>query len=337
MMNKLFFKIQIFIAILVLFCGCEKVQNDDTLKITKAEIKWVSKITHNFHITLQGEIKDTTFKCGVFISEAELPDKDNYKFCFYVDSIPPHELGNPIDCFTKKIDINSYKSPNTTLYWRAFIRIKISGSEEFTYYSETGNFDIPDFPDVTTYKVVNITCGAATLQGEVTGVNVTDKGFSWYSDDSETFYQSCEEQQGDYFTLDIDDLSSSTLYYVRAYATQLEDTIWGDIRDFTTAAPFAVETTGVYDITPASATCSGEVTGDCGFPVFMGGFCWSESPNPTINDDNSGNSCDAGTGVFDYTITELKPNTLYYVRAFAMNTQTRAIEYGEIITFTTGE
>jgi len=73
------------------------------------------------------------------------------------------------------------------------------------------------------------------------------------------------------------------------------------------------------------------VTSDGGSSVTARGVCWSTSQNPTTSNSKTTN----GTGLGTYTsnITGLSPNTTYYVRAYATNSQGTA--YGEQRTFKT--
>ena len=97
-------------------------------------------------------------------------------------------------------------------------------------------------------------------------------------------------------------------------------------------APQVVVTTSEpTDITTNSAICGGNVTsssGDYVF-VFLRGICWSTNPNPTFND----NYIEAGNGLGSFTVsmTELTPNTTYYVRAFAVTPS--GTFYGEEVSF----
>ena len=84
------------------------------------------------------------------------------------------------------------------------------------------------------------------------------------------------------------------------------------------SAPVVV-TGDVSNITATSATCSGEVTADGGNPIIERGFCWSTEFNPTISDNKV--TQDAGLGSFTGEITGLKGNTIYYIRAFATNSE----------------
>lgn len=52
-------------------------------------------------------------------------------------------------------------------------------------------------------------------------------------------------------------------------------------------------------------------------PVVSRGFCWSTSPNPTMNNSSSNNG--SGTGNFSQNITNLNVNTTYFIRAYATN------------------
>lgn len=94
--------------------------------------------------------------------------------------------------------------------------------------------------------------------------------------------------------------------------------------------PF-VTTGGITNLTTTSADCYGHVTSDGGSAVFARGCCWSTSKDPTI--DNFKTTNGAGTGSFTSNLTNLTPNTIYYVRAYATNSE--GIAYGEVRRFTT--
>ena len=65
--------------------------------------------------------------------------------------------------------------------------------------------------------------------------------------------------------------------------------------------------------------------------VIVCGFCWSTSQQPTLNDNHTTET--GGLGNFTATITGLTPNTTFYVRAYATNSQGTA--YGNELSFTT--
>lgn len=97
-----------------------------------------------------------------------------------------------------------------------------------------------------------------------------------------------------------------------------------------------VITQNVSDVTDYSATLNGNIT-FAGSPEYVyRGFCFSNSPNPDWWDDRidvAGN----GTGEYAVNISELMPNTTYYVRAFTETLFGNQIEikYGIEINFTT--
>jgi len=96
-------------------------------------------------------------------------------------------------------------------------------------------------------------------------------------------------------------------------------------------------TTGqITGITTTTATCSdNNVTDDGGADVTVSGVCWSTTTNPTTEDSKTedGVGTRAGTGTFTSNLTGLTPNTTYYVRAYATNSEGTA--YGVQRTFTT--
>lgn len=94
-----------------------------------------------------------------------------------------------------------------------------------------------------------------------------------------------------------------------------------------------LSTTEVTEITETTATSGGNITDDGGTTITARGVCWSTNENPTIDD----NKTEDGTGVGSFTssVTDLEPNTTYYVRAYATNSA--GTGYGSIMSFTTEE
>ena len=97
-----------------------------------------------------------------------------------------------------------------------------------------------------------------------------------------------------------------------------------------------VVTSSISQITETTAVAGGNVTNDGGASVIERGVVYSTNPNPVItNLSNTIRPCGSGTGEFTYTITNLQPNTTYYLRAYAKNYV--GIAYGEEVSFTTEE
>jgi uncharacterized protein (TIGR02145 family) len=94
-----------------------------------------------------------------------------------------------------------------------------------------------------------------------------------------------------------------------------------------------VNTTSVTNVTPSTALVTGEVISDGGDQNTTKGFCYSNTPNPTINNDTV--SSGRGLGTYSATINGLSPFTTYYVRSFARNDL--GISYGSEVSFRTSQ
>lgn len=97
------------------------------------------------------------------------------------------------------------------------------------------------------------------------------------------------------------------------------------------ASPPTVTTQAVSSINETTATGNGNVTDDGGDTITERGVCWSTSPTPTT--ENSKATSAGTTGAFTAAMTGLTANTLYYVRAYAINSE--GTRYGAQVTFTT--
>ena len=242
--------------------------------------------------------------------------------------------GSGIDSFTCDMtDLNSH----TTYYVRAYAvnsKGTAYGNEvEFTTLSPA-----PVLPSVSTGSVTSITTTSAIGSGNVFndgGSNVAERGLCWSTNHNPTIggqHIVAGEGTGD-FTALMTNLTMNATYYVRAYATNSAGTAYGDEVEFTTASvsiPYVI-TASVTDIGQTTALGGGNVISDGGMTVAERGICWSTSQNPTI----SGNHASNGSGIGSYTVnmTGLTPNTSYYVRAYAVNSQGAA--YGEEVEFKT--
>jgi hypothetical protein len=136
---------------------------------------------------------------------------------------------------------------------------------------------------------------------------------------------------GGSFNSRLANLLPNTSYFVRAYATNAAGTAYGISYNFTTKGLATLATDSVYDIMALSARAAGRVLSDGGVPVSERGFCWSYSPNPSVDDNKvlAGN----GLGAFVQQIQSLAADTLVYVRAFAGSSI--GFSYGNQISFRT--
>ena len=96
--------------------------------------------------------------------------------------------------------------------------------------------------------------------------------------------------------------------------------------------PPIVITTDLTEISFTTAILGGEVINEGGVSVVSRGVCWNNTfSDPTIADSKTIES--GGLGSFTSNITQLTPNTMYYVRAYATNSV--GTGYGIIMSFTT--
>ena len=95
---------------------------------------------------------------------------------------------------------------------------------------------------------------------------------------------------------------------------------------------YPVLTTGsLSGITQTSAVSGGNITSDGGSEVTARGVCWGTAQNPTIASEKTTEG--TGVGTFISNLTDLTPNTTYYVRAYATNSIGTA--YGNEVSFST--
>ena len=226
-------------------------------------------------------------------------------------------------------------TPNTTYYLRAFAT-NIVGT---AYGNEVSFTTTSVLPILTTDAVSLITFSSAISGGHISieGYSpITERGVCWSTSPNPHIGLSTKTNDGvdtGSFTSNIIGLTASTIYYVRAYATNSFGTAYGNQVIFMTS-PIGLPiltTTNVSSITSNSVAIGGDITSDGGATITVRGICWSSSPNPHIGLYNTNNG--TGIGSFMDTIKNLTPGSTRFVRAFATNSVGTA--YGNEISFTT--
>jgi len=222
-------------------------------------------------------------------------------------------------------------SPSTTYYVRAYATNSVG-----TAYGAERSFTTPSLSTVTTTAITNITGSTASSGGNVTadgGNPVTDRGVCWNIGGTPTTSDShtSDGTGTGAFTSSLSGLTSNTTYHVRAYATNVVGTSYGNELTFTTDTVPTVTTAAISNITGFAAQSGGNVTADGGESVTARGVCWNTTGSPTTADSLTSDG--TGTGAFTSNLSGLTPDTTYHVRAYATNSV--GTDYGSEVTFTT--
>jgi uncharacterized protein (TIGR02145 family) len=212
-------------------------------------------------------------------------------------------------------------SPNTMYYVRAY-----ATNSEGTSYGNEVSFPTSQIvaATVTTTAATSVMSTTATSGGTISsngGGDITERGVCWSTAANPTTADNNTSDAtgtGTSFTSSITGLLPGTLYHIRAYATNIAGTAYGDDLTFTTLAVVpTVTTTAASAITTTTAISGGNVTANGGATVIANGVCWNTTGTPTIS--NTHTTDGTGTGVFNSDITGLTANTAYFIRAYATN------------------
>ena len=111
------------------------------------------------------------------------------------------------------------------------------------------NREVRDIPVLSTTDIIQITQTTAVVEGEIIhdgGSRITSRGVCWSIDKTPTLRDN-KRSKGNgtgRFTNTIVRLEPGTTYYVRAYATNRNGTVYGNVKSFTTASSKAVDIDG---------------------------------------------------------------------------------------------
>ena len=212
--------------------------------------------------------------------------------------------------------------PATIYYVRAYA----TTAQGIAYGNEVSFTTPVALPVLTTNLGTPITRSSVYTGGKIsTNGNgaITAKGIIWsinanFNPDTVVVNRTMDGTGSANFTSTATGLQLSTSYYIRAYATNSAGTAYGNqvpVSIFPTAP--MLNTVDPTAVTGYSATSGGIITMDGGSDVTLKGICWAAHSNPTVDDFKTTNG--SGMGAFSQGLTGLQPNTLYYVRSYAVN------------------
>ena len=259
---------------------------------------------------------------GVVYSLSKEPTTSNYKV----------KSGSGVGEFTCNL---TNLQDNAIYYVRAYA-INSKG----TVYGEERYFTTKEItlPSVYTSNVTDIAYTSASIRGNVTNdgnAEVTERGIV-YSTTQNPTTSNTKKRNGSgtgSFTCNLTDLQDGVTYYVRAYATNLKGTAYGEEKSFTTKMSTLpiVSTSTISNVSGTSVTVGGNVSDDGGANVTERGVVYSTSKEPTILDNKL--TSGIGIGSFSCNLSNLQDGATYYVRAYAINR--RGTSYGEQVSFST--
>lgn len=287
--------------------------------------------------TAASEVSVSSAKAGGTITDdggAGITDKG----IAYDTSPEPSISGNYVSAGTGSSDftVELNNLTEATIY---YIRAFATNSAGTAYGNqETFTTAAVTTATLTTRTVSSISFTTAVTGGEIAnngGGEITAKGVVWSTTENPTIENSktTDGTGNDAFTSNLTGLTENTTYYVRAYATNVKGTAYGNQQAFTTAALSlaTAETKAVTEVTQTTAVTGGSIPSDGGSLITAKGVVWGTAENPTI--ENSHTTDGTGMDPFNSSLTGLMPGTTYYVRAYATNV--KGTTYGNQVSFTT--
>ncbi len=238
-------------------------------------------------------------------------------------------------------------SYDTTYYYR-IVAVNSNGISRGSILSfrtsDNNDYDYGDRPDVYTLSPDDVDSDSATLSGTVDSNG--DDTYAWfeYGTDYDSLYYTTNSRRiwsSSNYTLDqtIYNLSSDRTYYYRIVARNDYGTSRGSIRSFRTSdgynygnedRPEVITNSATY-ISTNSALLNGRVNPNDSLTTAWFEYGTTSSFGYTTNPQPMG----AGNSYYDYSyaVSGLSPNTTYYFRAVARNTE--GTSYGQTFSFRT--
>lgn len=201
-------------------------------------------------------------------------------------------------------------------------------------------------PSVSKPSVYNKTETGAKVRASIRtngGLEVTAKGICYSSTNAKPTLEdqvAISTEADNSILVSLSDLQGGVTYYVRSYATNAKGTGYSEeVEQFTTTKHTEPTLNGlnVMNIKDDNAEASASIAniGGEGETIEERGFVVSTSGDPTIDGYNTTKFVSSSTeDAFSTKLTGLRYNTLYYIRAYAINKV--GTGYSKTLSFETG-
>jgi hypothetical protein len=196
---------------------------------------------------------------------------------------------------------------------------------------------------LTTQEPTGITAVAAQLNGTITAEGkppYTERGFVYATTPQPSLDKTIRKvtapvNANAVFSANVEGLDLNTVYYVRAYAINEIDVAYGNEISFTARALPTLNTLSVSGITSTAATFNAMMT-SAGSPSYTErGFVFATASQPTLSSTIRKITAAVNANEqYSAAVSGLSLNTIYYVRAYALNSEGTA--YGNEVSFTSG-
>lgn len=191
---------------------------------------------------------------------------------------------------------------------------------------------------ITTDDVIIIN---TTIKAGGTIIDIGKEGISKYGhcwsvnaaptiNDAKTEFTNAEA--GKNFTSAITSISANTVYYVCAYATNGNETVYGAIKTFTLSGLSAITITAsnLNILNENSVSVSGSIANIGALTALDYGHCWATHSSPTVADNKTSNGTLASDINFNSMLSNLNQETTYFVRSYIKLDATTIIYSNEI-------
>lgn len=293
------------------------------------------KRTPSLIVSEASEIRSSSAVLNGEIKDGGAPEYFERGFVLGLTSNPTIENNQTLTCPKTEESIFSYSIENLALektyHVRSYAKNLYKGKEVATYSSNEITFTTrASAPVVSIFEAteLNVSKGTATLNGKIeyAGDPVYDeKGFVYATHNSPTtddFRISVQGSESGNYRAQISGLEIDSPYYARAYAVGKTGIVYSEDETRLTLASAAPEVTVMpvsnLDVASGTATLNGNVVYS-GNPAYTEkGFVYATHSNPTAEDSKIvvGGSA---AGSFSTVVTEIRTDTKYYVRAYAVN------------------
>lgn len=287
------------------------------------------------------DITNTTVTFNGEVANAGIPPYTERGFVYDTQSTPTvsaciRKLSSPVNS-DKNFSCNiSGLSPLQTYYVRTYLI-----QNGTTIYGNIVSFSTSkQGTELSTSAVTQIGASTATFNASILNAGVpaySEKGFCYSKSSNPTIADNRKVVSGSgsgNYSLQVTNLEYPVTYYVRAYAIQSGNPVYGNVVTFSTqSTPTSVSTYAASEITSSSAFLNGAIT-QAGSPAYTEkGFCVSSSRSTPTIEDTKIVAGGTGTGNFSASVNGLNYNKRYYFRAYAI--QDGSVVYGNTLYFVT--